>query len=472
MNEPMPPHAPSLRWARRLPAFVLILLGGCAFVAAPPGSESGLPGDGGAPPGESGGLPEEPTPGREPGSEDLVGDVTDSGGSTDEGVTGGNGDLQSGTLTAGSFDDNLNPDAYSEFVSEFLQSAESQGFAEFTLGDRAIITVVDDAGEPVGNARVAVTTDGMQQQAPQTLLDVPTRSDGRALYAHGLDGGGDATSFSLTVYPPDGSEPVTASTDLSNLDWTVTLPGVTAGVPSQLDLAFIVDATGSMSDELEYLKVEMDGIAASVADAFPDVDQRYALIVYRDRGDVYVTRTFDFTSSLEAFQGHLSDQFAGGGGDYPEAMHEALEEARALSWRGDDAVRVLFLIADAPPHTEHARRTLDALMALRFTGAAIYPVAASGVADAAEYMMRAAALLTLSEYCFLTDDSGVGNPHAEPHVPCYAVQRLDQLMIRMISGELSGKRIYPEAQDIIRTVGRPVEGVCVDDGGEQLVGQE
>ncbi len=382
---------------------------------------------------------------------------------TIDGDGDGDGGLQSGTLTAASFDDNLNLDAFREFISGFLQADGSGDLPQVTLGDRAIITVLDESGEPVGNARVVVTAGGHGQQAEQTVIDIPTRSDGRVLYSTGVDGGGDATSFTVSVHPPDGSATVTASTDLTDLEWTVTLPGAIAALPTQLDLAFVVDATGSMSDELEFLKVEMDDIVSSIAGAYPNVDQKYALIVYRDAGDVYVTRTFDFTSSLADFQADLSAQRARAGGDYPEAMHEALEEAEALSWRSGDTARVLFLIADAPPHDEYAQRTLDAVMGLRSTGVAIYPVAASGVADAAEYIMRSAALLTLSEYCFLTDDSSVGNPHAEPHIPCYDVQRLDQLLVRLTSSELAGERLYPESEDIIRVVGNPVNGVCEDE---------
>ncbi len=395
--------------------------------------------------------------------EDGGDSASDPGSPPDGGTIDNGGDLQSGTLTAGSFDDNLNLDAFREFISSLLQTDVSGELPEVTLGERAIITVLDEAGEPVGNARVVVTATGSGEQADQTALEIPTRSDGRVLFSTGVDSADDATSFTVSVYPEDGSDPVTTSTDLTDLDWTVTLPGVSAALPTQLDLAFVVDATGSMSDELEYLKVEMEDIVSSVADAYPDVDQQYALIVYRDDGDEYVTRTFDFTASLSDFQADLSDQRARGGGDYPEAMHEALEEAEALSWRSNNTARVLFLIADAPPHAEDAQRTLDAVMGLRSAGVAIYPVAASGVADAAEYIMRSAALLTLSEYCFLTDDSGVGNAHAEPHIPCYAVQRLNQLMVRLISSELAGQRLHPESEDIIRVVGNPVNGVCVDE---------
>ncbi len=74
--------------------------------------------------------------------------------------------------------------------------------------------------------------------------------------------------------------------------------------------------------------------------------------------------------------------------------------------------------------------------------------------------LRLAALLTHSEYVFLTDDSGVGDSHEEPHIPCYHVQRLDQLMIRLVGAELAGHRIEADASQIIRTVGTPVNGVC------------
>ena len=446
---------------------LLISLGGCAMAPdsftdgiAAPADDGDAAVDAGPVLGPTGGEDDTSPPLRDDDSEAAT-DGED--GSTEEGdETPDGGDIQSGTLTAGSFDDNLNLDSFREFVSSLLQTDTTGELPDLTLGNRVIITVLDTAGEPVGNARVVVSAADSQQQV-QPLIDIQTRSDGRALFSTGVDGANDVTAFSVTVYSTDGSSSLTVLADLTDLAWDVTLPGVEAHLPAQLDLAFVVDATGSMSDELEYLKVEMDGIVSSVSDGFPDVDQRYALVVYRDDGDEYVTRTFDFTESLSEFQVNLSNQRAQGGGDYPEAMHEALEEAQGLTWRGNDTARVLFLIADAPPHGEFAQRTLDATMGLRFDGVAIYPVAASGVAEEAEFIMRTAALLTVSEYCFLTDDSGVGNPHAEPNIPCYTVQRLDQLMIRLISSELAGQRLYPEPEDIIRTVGNPVNGVCTDE---------
>src|SRR5262249_10220563 len=145
----------------------------------------------------------------------------------------------------------------------------------------------------------------------------------------------------------------------------------------------------------------------------------YGLVLYRDEGDEYVTRPFPFTASLDDFKTNLSAQRATGGGDEPEALHRGLEEAVQLSWRDADTARVLFLLTDAPPHAQFAGLTTTALNALRKRGVAVYPVACSGTSDPAEFVLRACALLTGSEYLFLTDDSGVGNPHGEPHIPFY-----------------------------------------------------
>lgn len=372
-------------------------------------------------------------------------------------------EVQAGVLTAGSFDDNLNLGVFRDFLAQVFASDLGDQLPQVQLGQRVIVRVSDSAGAPVADARVVITPAGQQGQAAQPLLSQTTGSDGRVLLVTGVDGAGDATSFRLQViYPPDGVEVIDETRNLSSLEWEVTLPGVVSALPAKLDLAFVVDATGSMLDELEYLKDEVRNIAEAVSELFPEVEQRYALIVYRDQGDVYVVRTFDFTASLDQFEEDLSRQRANGGGDWPEALHLALEAAGQLSWRTSDMARVMFLIADAPPHSEFAQRTFDAVQTLRKGTVALYPVAASGVDTELEFYMRSAAFLTLSEYIFLTDDSGVGNPHAEPHIPCYHVQKLAHVMIRMIRAELSGTRVEPDPAKILRTVGNPVNGVCTD----------
>ena len=124
------------------------------------------------------------------------------------------------------------------------------------------------------------------------------------------------------------------------------LPAVAAPLPKNLDLLFLVDTTGSMGDELSYLNSEFKAITSTLATRFPNVNQRDGLVVYRDRGDEYLTRTFPFTSSVDEFRRNLTAQKVEGGGDIPEAMEVGLEEAGKMQWRTADTARVMFLVAD------------------------------------------------------------------------------------------------------------------------------
>jgi hypothetical protein len=358
---------------------------------------------------------------------------------------------QSGLLTAGSFDDNIDPRFFRSFLDRVAQNPGLAELPDRLRGHRLVVHVKDGGGSPVGNARVRITS---AQGGP--AVDLTTRSDGRVVFLSSWDQVDASGDLRVTVTPPDGSPPVEQVVPRGAPRWEVVAPSARAAVPRNLDLALVLDTTGSMADELEYLKSEIRSIAAAVHEKFPQVNQRYALVLYRDEGDEYVTRPFDFTPSLEEFRKNLAAQRAKGGGDEPEAMHRALEEAAQLRWRADDTARVVFLVTDAPPHAQFVGRTMAAANALRKQGVAIYPVACSGYGDAAEVVLRACAMLTGSQFLFLTDDSGVGNAHAEPHIPFYHVEKLDRLLIRMIAAELSGQRLQPEPGEILRTVGKPI----------------
>lgn len=354
-------------------------------------------------------------------------------------------EIQSGTLTAGSFDDNLNPWVFDRFVEQVRSHPDLSQLASAFVGQRTVLRVQDSQGRPVGDAKVEI--DGKQMR---------TRSDGRVVYVPGWDGGRQAQG-KATISHGNARTTINVKDQIEQL---VTLKDARGTLPDQLDIALVIDATGSMGDELEYLKVEIRDIAEAIEHHFPGVDQRFALVVYRDDGDQYVTKTFDFTGNLGNFQRDLGSQSAGGGGDYPEAMDAAMEATAKLSWRKGDTARVTFLVADAPPHANDFDDTFEAVDELRELGVTVYPVASSGVAGEAEFAMRTAAMLTGGQYLFLTDDSGVGNPHAEPHIPCYTVEQLAPLMVRAVRSELSGHRVEAEPQFSIRTVGQGQGGVC------------
>lgn len=238
----------------------------------------------------------------------------------------------------------------------------------------------------------------------------------------------------------------------------------------RLDVSLVIDTTGSMGDEIVYLQTEFDALSSTIAERFPDAEQRWSLVVYRDETDEYVVRWFDFRDDPQEFRSKLAEQMAEGGGDYPEAADQALEIANQLTWRTDsDVARLVFWVADAPHHAEHADALADAVRDAAARDIQIYPVASSGVDELTEFSMRAAAQLTGGRYVFLTDDSGVGNPHIEPTIPCYFVTKLDDAILRMVDIELSGEYREPDPSEIIRVGGDPQDGACaLPDGGSAL----
>lgn len=250
-----------------------------------------------------------------------------------------------------------------------------------------------------------------------------------------------------------------------NVQWSFERRELELSPSTQLDLAFVIDVTGSMCDELSYVQNELQSILDMVVLQLPDVDTRVAYVVYRDHGDAYVTRSQDFSSDISAVADQLMGESCGGGGDYPEAMDEALGAANQLSWREGDVTGIIFLIADAPAHNSRVGAFMSHVADAAQTQTRIYPVAASGASKTAEFLMRAAAQATAARYIFLTDDSGIGLDHEEPTIPCYLVQYLNQLMVRMIVRELTGMYDPPESDEILRAVGEPDEGACALEDG-------
>jgi hypothetical protein len=230
---------------------------------------------------------------------------------------------------------------------------------------------------------------------------------------------------------------------------------------TELDVAIVLDTTSSMGDEIKYLQAEFEAIATTIQAKFPQTAPRFGLVVYRDHSDEYLTRAVPFTSDVSAFKASLAQQSAAGGGDIPEAVPEGLTEGVNLGWRTtDDVARVMFWVADAPQHLGEEQKVNVAVTAAVQKGIHVYPVASSGVDDSAELAMRGAAQITGGRYIFLTNDSGIGSSHAEPHIPCYLVTPLQGAMVRMVESEMRGVRAEPAPNEVLRTVGSPVDGKC------------
>jgi len=216
-----------------------------------------------------------------------------------------------------------------------------------------------------------------------------------------------------------------------------------------LDLGFLVDATGSMGDEMAFLQSELKDIVRRVRAIEPDLDIRMSVVFYRDRGDAFITKSLPFTRNADEAVSFISGTTADGGGDYPEDMNAGLEAMMRQHWSREAVPQMLFLLADAPPqqypgedYTYH-----EAIQDAAANGIAIYPVAASGVDKPTEFLFRAMAAMTGGKYVFLTDDSGVGNSHEEPDITGYTVEKLNDLMVREIRSYVAARIVARRVAD-------------------------
>jgi hypothetical protein len=123
----------------------------------------------------------------------------------------------------------------------------------------------------------------------------------------------------------------------------------------RVELVFALDTTGSMGGLIEGAKRKIWSLASFVAQGTPTPDLRVGLVGYRDRGDVYVTRRFDLDGDLDRVFKNLRTFAAEGGGDTPEHVSRALwESVHKMGWTSDPAVvKVIYLVGDAPPHTDY-----------------------------------------------------------------------------------------------------------------------
>ena len=205
--------------------------------------------------------------------------------------------------------------------------------------------------------------------------------------------------------------------------------------PDELDVLFIFDATGSMGDELRYLQAEMKDVIARASDACGGLKIRTGAVVYRDHEDEYVTRISRLTEDITVTQTFIDKQEAGGGGDYPEAVPEALMAGlNSAGWDPNARARIAFLILDAPCHEDNVTLALlhDQIRNAAAMGVRIVPVVCSGIGESGEYLLRSIALATNGTSFFLTDDSGIGHTHLKPNTDSIVVEHLNDMMVRTI----------------------------------------
>jgi hypothetical protein len=342
-----------------------------------------------------------------------------------------------GPLQAGSVDDNADFDDYLAYLDRI--SSLGIPLRPFVPNGRIVATVTGNNGLPVHGAEVVVSAGTPESGVRDEVARLRTTADGTVrffpeMYPSAANPVGLVMSVGDVEAQVEPGQPVELS---------VPLPGG-AEAPIPVDVLFLLDATGSMSDEIDRLKTSIDSVAQRVAalEGLPDV--RFAMTLYRDEGDAFVTATHDFTSNVEAFRAELAEVIADGGGDYPEALDEGLAEAlTAPAWRDPEStVQLVFLVADAPPQVSrqvsHGYDTSILDAATR--GLKIFPVASSESDDQAEAVFRQLAQGTGGRFVFLTygaNGAAATGESTDIGTTDYEELALDDLVVRLIAEELA-----------------------------------
>ncbi len=344
-------------------------------------------------------------------------------------------------VSAGVVDDNADFGAY----LAYRQRKAGLPVRERDISERYLLEVTDPTGRPVHDAEVAVQRPGQAQPVMWARTDTAGRVwlHPRAFMAGGLAAGPDGVRALGVAVRKGGLQARAVLLPGQPHAVQVRLSAPLAAQRPRLDLVFMIDATGSMGDEIAKLKGSMRAMSQQISQLPGQPDICYGLVAYRDRGDAFITRSHDFTDDLGAFQQMLARVQAGGGGDTPEALNEALHEVvHRLSWRAD-AARMVVLVADAPPHLDYGGPQYDVdMQAALAKGIKLFAVGASGLDPVGEYIFRQMAQYTAGRFVFLTyqdaADPGSGPGTQTVHdVKQYSVQTLDRLVVRLIGEEMA-----------------------------------
>ncbi|MFD2161536.1 VWA domain-containing protein [Paradesertivirga mongoliensis] len=334
---------------------------------------------------------------------------------------------QAGVITAGEWNDLDNW----QFLENILKKADFKGISAkwdyFNL-NRISVLVKGTDSLPVVDALVKL------KSGAATVFTARTDNQGRAELWPDLYGTAETGVANLSIDVNNGAAVIAnVKSYQSGSNKIIVPPGIKS---NKIEVAFVVDATGSMGDELRFLNTELLDVISRVKKDNPSSELTTASVFYRDKGDEYVTRVSGFTSNINTTLNFIKDQQAAGGGDIPEAVHSALDKTiNELQWSPGSKTRLAFLILDAPPHqtAEVLNNLKSSILKAAEKGIKIIPVTASGTDKETEFLMRFIAITTNGTYVFITDHSGIGNDHLEATVGEYQVEFLNNLMVRLIN---------------------------------------
>ena len=354
--------------------------------------------------------------------------------------------LQAGLLTAGVWNDNNNWGFFTNLINNDKITIPTEYGLEPT--QRIAVTVRDKSENPIVNASVK----GLSEKG-DVIWTAVTDKKGIA-YLFKSDEIVKIKAENLK-YTAESSFQNKVTNDeqtvikAKNADVSITLDGEGKSY-EKTDIMFVVDTTGSMGDELMFLQSEFTAIAEEIGTD----DTRFSIDFYRDDGDDYTTKRYPFSDNIEEINKKLNSEYATGGGDLPEAVAEILDETINDGGWSNESVKLMFMIFDAPPHDDKAQALESAVKKAAAKGIRIIPVVSSNSDRNTEVFGRSIAIMTGGTYVFLTDDSGIGYSHLEPIIGEYKVEKLYDIIVRIINEYKQGE---------IKTPSEPSEEVKVSE---------
>ncbi len=336
-------------------------------------------------------------------------------------------------------------DRRQNYLGYLARHANEASMLALDMSRRVRFRVVDGQNRPVHDAALTVVSGGSQVHGR-------THADGWWDFFPGVvapQSAGNATVFirhggntSRATVPVPGQG--------DGRDIVIRLPQSVAVSPTVLDLAFLIDVTGSMGDELRYVNEEVVGIVNRVRASVPQVQVRVGATFYRDRGDYVPLEQIPFSSNINQFAARMRFVRASGGGDYPEDVNAGLAAAlNTLQWSTGPAVRVLVVIADAPPqmYPDFQYSYINGMDDASRRGIRLLPVAASGSDRVVEFLFRAMGAYTSTPYIYLTDDSGIGGHHMEADTDRVAIEMFSDALTRLLVSDLQGQGMHEPIAD-------------------------
>jgi len=335
-------------------------------------------------------------------------------------------------LKAGWADDNAQ---YNLFLDFLKKHADEWPFRPVPAEGRILAAAVDADGNGVPDARATI------RRADGTVLEtVRTYADGSIILTPPANGIVEVQIESSAGNAGARVDPAGARSVRIELPGRRRIP-----TPVPLDIVFVMDTTGSMGEEIERLKATVEIIRDNLDLAQPRPALRFGLVLYKDRGDEYIVRSYPLTEDLEAFRKNLAKAYADGGGDEPEDLEAALEAAvsPAMGWRPAGA-RLAFVVTDAPAHAYDGTVGYDiSTERAREAAIKIHTIGTGGLPLPGEYQLRQIAQRTRGRYIFLTygerGESEGGVPGAVSHHTGsnWTADKLEAVIIRFAKEELA-----------------------------------